>query len=180
MKSLVAPIICAVVYAVVFSCAQAEEISIENRERLTRQEKSGLRHYERGNYAEAFESLSATAVRGMKRSQFYLAYMFFKGQHVEQSVLLGMGWLGVAIESGEPEWIELYQSLYQRIPPEQHALIDAKVAQYVEKYGMVTQHVSCSRRPAAGSRRIESLCVKAIDKSYPIHPVETRPNQGAP
>ncbi len=96
---------------------------------MYKQESTGLRYYERGNYAKAFENLSATAARGFKESQYILAFLFLKGQHVETSLVLGMGWLGVAVESEDPEWIELYQSIYQRAPPEQQQLIDVKVEQ---------------------------------------------------
>jgi TPR repeat protein len=153
----------------------AQDISVESMERLERQETTGLRYYERGNYQKAFDNLSATAVRGLKQSQYMLAFMFLKGQHVDQSIVLGMAWLGVAIESGEPEWIELYDSLYQRATPEQKVLIAAKVAQYIEQYGMSAQNVSCSRRPVAGSRRAESRCLKQAEKPYPLFPVELKP-----
>jgi TPR repeat protein len=151
------------------------EVAVEAVDKLYRQESAGLRYYGRGDYAKAFDSLSATAARGLKHSQYFLAFMFLKGQHVEQSIVLGMGWLGVAIESGEPEWIELYQSVYSRASTEQRAAIDAKVAQYVEQYGMETQNVSCSRRPEAGSRKVESRCIKADTKISPLFPVERKP-----
>jgi hypothetical protein len=155
--------------------AMAQDFELEDLEKLDRQEKSGLRYYERGDYEAAFEALSGTAVRGLKPSQYILSFMFLKGQYVDQSVLLGMAWLGVAKESQEPEWMELYQSVYQRLPPEQQAIVDAKVAQYVGRYGMTAQNVSCSRRPVAGSRRMESNCIKADGKASPIYPVEMAP-----
>lgn len=144
-------------------------------EKLDRQEKAGLRHYNRGEYQAAFEALSGTAVRGLKPSQYILAFMFLKGQYVDQSALLGLAWLGVAKESQDPEWMEMYQNLYQRLPPEQQVIVDAKVAQYVEKYGTATQNVSCSRQPVIGSRRMESNCIKADGKVSPIYPVEMKP-----
>jgi TPR repeat protein len=155
--------------------ATGQEVGFENLERLGRQETAGLRHYGRGNYEKAFESLSATAVRGMKESQYILSFMFLKGQHVDQSVQLGMAWLRVAIESGDPEWIELYRSLYDRLPEDQRQPVAERVARYIRQYGLVTQHVTCSRRPAAGSRRIESRCVKDTEQTYPLYPVELKP-----
>jgi TPR repeat protein len=148
---------------------------VEDLEKLDRQEKTGLRYYDRGDYQAAFNDLSGTAVRGLKPSQYILAFMFLKGQYVDQSLLLGMAWLGVAKESQDPEWMELYQSIYQRLSPEQQAIVDAKVAQYVEQYGMATQNVSCSRQPVAGSRRMESNCIKIDGKTSPIFPVELKP-----
>lgn len=165
----------AILFCLASTATAAQSFELEDLERLDRQEKSGLRYYEQGDYPSAFEALSGTAVRGLKPSQYILSFMFLKGQYVDQSVLLGMAWLGVAKESQEPEWMELYQSIYQQLPPEQQAIVDAKVAQYVERYGMTAQNVSCSRRPVAGSRRVESNCIKSDGKASPIYPVETKP-----
>ena len=165
--------IVAVLACLVVVSARAQEV--EDLEKLDRQERAGLRNYDRGNYEAAFESLSGTAVRGFKTSQYILAFMFLKGQYVDQSLLLGMAWLGVAKESGDPEWLELYQNLYSQLPPNQQAIVDARVAQYVEKYGMATQNVSCSRQPVAGSRRAETNCIKIDGKVSPIYPVELKP-----
>ncbi len=40
---------------------------------------------------------------GLKEAQYYLDFMYLKGQHVQQSVGLGMAWLGVACETKIPE-----------------------------------------------------------------------------
>ena len=157
--------------------AFGQDSKLESVERLYKQESTGLRHYNSGNYEKAFENLSVTGARGFKESQYILAFMFLKGQHVEASLVLGMGWLGVAIESEEPEWIELYDSIHQQTSPEQQQLIDAKVGEYVSQYGKVTQNVTCSRRQSAGTRRIESRCIKDTEKLYPIYPVELTPEQ---
>jgi hypothetical protein len=175
MKATTPQIACALILACLAAAANGQDSKIESVERLYKQESTGLRHYDRGNFEKAFENLSTTAARGFKESQYILAFMFLKGQHVESSLVLGMGWLGVAIESEDPEWIELYQSIYQRASPEQRQLIDVKVAQYVEQFGLVTQNVTCSRRSSAGTRRIESRCIKDAEKVSPIYPVELGP-----
>jgi hypothetical protein len=95
--------------AVTAACGQ--DGKLESVERLYKQESTGLRHYDRGNYEKAFENLSTTAARGFKESQYILAFMFLKGQHVKSSLVLGMGWLGVAIESEEPEWVGINPSI---------------------------------------------------------------------
>ncbi|MEQ9564010.1 MAG: hypothetical protein RLN69_15935, partial [Woeseiaceae bacterium] len=98
----------AILFCLASTATAAQRFELEDLERLDRQEKSGLRYYEQGDYPSAFEALSGTAVRGLKPSQYILSFMFLKGQYVDQSVLLGMAWLGVAKESQEPEWMELY------------------------------------------------------------------------
>ena len=143
---------------------------------LYQREEAGLRHYERGDYDRAFGHLSETGIRGLKKSQYILAFMFMKGQHVEKSTLLAMAWLGVAKESGEKEWVDLYNSIYELATPVQKTMIDAKVAQYVAWYGGTAQNVECSKRHATvGSRRVESNCVKIEGPRYEIHPIELRP-----
>jgi len=44
--------------------------------------------------------------------------MFLKGQYVEQSTLIGMGWLGVAIEAEVEEWEDLFKDIYSKTPLE--------------------------------------------------------------
>ena len=151
--------------------AQQESIA-----HLYQKQDAGLRHYERGDFDKAFEDLSETAIRGLKKSQYILAFMFMKGQHVNKSTLLAMGWLGVAKESGDQEWIDLYKSIYDLTTPAQQSMIDAKVAQYVDWYGMVSQNVECSKRHATvGSRRKEARCLKVEGPRYDLHPVELTP-----
>jgi hypothetical protein len=172
MKATTLQIVCALILACLADAAYSQDGKVESVDRLYKQESTGLRHYDRGNYEKAFENLSTAASRGFKESQYILAFMFLKGQHVETSLVLGMGWLGVAIESEEPEWIELYNSIYQRATAEQQQLIDVKVSQYIQQFGLVAQNVTCSRRPSAGTRRIESRCIKDAEKVSPIYPVE--------
>ena len=140
---------------------------------MYKNETSGIKQYDRGNYDRAFELLSETAIQGLKKSQYLLAFMFLKGEHVDKNILLGMAWLGVAKESEDEEWVELYDNMYSRANEAQQAMIDAKVNQYVERYGMSATNVTCARAQAAGSRRYEMRCLKTgLPNTDPI-PVET-------
>ena len=49
---------------------------------LYKNEASGIQQYERGEHDKAFELLSETAVQGLKDSQYVMAFMFLKGEHV--------------------------------------------------------------------------------------------------
>ena len=155
----------------VLSAAEFESIP-----HLYQREEAGLRHYERENFDEAFEALSHTAIRGLKKSQYIIAFMFMKGQHVEKSTLLAMGWLGVASESGDQEWVDLYNNIYEKLTPQQQQIVDAKVEQYVAWYGMAAQNVQCSKRHSTvGTRRREARCIKVEGKEYEIIPIELTP-----
>ena len=137
-----------------------------------------MRHYERGDFANAFDDLSHTAVRGLKRSQYMLSFMFMKGQHVNKSTLLALGWLGVAKESGEREWVEQFDKIYAVLTPQQQQIVDSKVQQYVDWYGMAAQNVQCSKRHSTvGSRRRQATCLKVEGERYEIHPIELTPGQ---
>lgn len=124
------------------------------------QEKWGIIEYQRGNYKEAFEKLSELAALGYKESQYALAFMFLKGQHVEQSTLIGMGWLGVASEAGYPEWVELFDKLYNASTKTDQARFDRIIKDYTTKFGMKAQKVSCRKRTRQQSRRVTLDCIK--------------------
>ena len=141
-------------------------------EMLYRREASGLKQYDRGDYEGAFEMLSETAVQGLKKSQYILAFMFLKGEHVDKNILLGMAWMGVAKESKDREWVEQFDNFYSKFNEAQQAMVDAKVNQYIERYGISATNVTCDRIQAAGSRRYEVRCIKTgVPNSNPI-PVE--------
>ena len=141
-------------------------------ELMYKREASGLKQYDRGDYEAAFEQLSETAIQGLKKSQYILAFMFLKGEYVDKNILLGMAWLGVAAESEDKEWVEQYNNLYANFNEAQQAMVDAKVNQYIERYGLSKTNVTCERLQAAGSRRYETRCIKTgLPTADPV-PVE--------
>jgi TPR repeat protein len=153
-----------------FAAAEAERAFEEQIDRWYEAEADGLRNYDRGDYAKAYDTLAFTAVRGLKRSQYILGFMYLKGQHVDKSILTGMGWLGVASESGDSEWQDLYDSMYEMLAPEHRPTVDAKVQEFIAKYGSDTQGVSCTRSKAAGSRRLQTRCRK-VEGIYNVFPI---------
>ncbi len=151
--------------------ATAEMYESDRIRAIYEKESSGVRAYTAGNYESAFQILSDTASKGMKESQYLLSLMFMKGEGVDKSILIGLGWLGVAIESGNKEWNKTFNTVYESMSNAQRAMIDDKVKDYVAKYGGVVQGVTCANRTAAGSRRIELRCDKAVG-NYPHHEIE--------
>ncbi len=144
-------------------------------ELMYQNEGRGLTQYNEGNFDSAFGLLSETAVQGLKKSQYILAFMFLKGEHVDKSILLGMGWLGVAKESGEKEWTELYDNMYLRANETQQAMIDEKVNQYIGLYGLDVSNITCRRSQVTGSRRYEIRCIKVGGVNTNPVPVEMHP-----
>jgi TPR repeat protein len=142
---------------------------------MYKNEDSGLAAYEKGDFDSAFNLLSETAVQGLKKSQYIMAFMFLRGEHVDKSILLGMAWLGVAKESGEDEWVELYDNMMSRANPTQQAMIEEKVSQYVSLYGMSRMNLTCKRAQVTGSRRYEMRCIKVGGVDTDPTPVELKP-----
>ena len=147
---------------------QSEIVALYDRER------SGMRAYQAGDYESAFELLSVTATKGLKESQYLVALMLLKGQGVGKSTLAGLAWLGVAIESGNEEWLDTFNMMYESLNQEQRAMIDAAVKRFVDKYGGSVQGVSCSKRPLAGSHRAELRCSKSegISPDHEFEPMQ--------
>jgi TPR repeat protein len=137
-------------------------------------ETSGIRAYQSADYKTAFGILSDTATKGLKESQYLVALMFMKGEGVKQSMLIGLGWLGVAKESGNEEWISSFDTLYGALSEKQRAMVDEQVRRYTEKFGGRTQGVTCSRRTSVGSRQVRLLCNK-VAGSYPDYEIELVP-----
>jgi hypothetical protein len=54
-------------------------------------EANGIKSYKNGNYKKVFEYLKTPATWGYKGSQYTIAFMFLKGQYIQQSTLMGMG-----------------------------------------------------------------------------------------
>jgi len=125
-----------------------------------RKERQGIKQYEKGKYKSAFNNLSKLAAWGYKDSQYVLAFMFLKGQHVEQSTLIGMAWLALAAESGREDWISLYDKLYAAASVNDKNKFDLLIKNYKAKFGMKAQRVTCSKRPNSTSNKIITACIK--------------------
>lgn len=134
-------------------------------------ERIAIKHYLEGDYASAFEALSQNALWGYKESQYFLAFMFLKGQHVQQSTVLGMAWLGVAKETGRKDWEAQYDQFYAAAPPDLKTKIDKKLAEYVSKFGLKAQNMTCSKTPSLDSARPRVRCHKS-ERLSPMHELE--------
>ncbi|MFT6507750.1 MAG: TPR repeat protein [Colwellia polaris] len=141
------------------SCKSTDSIRKTTRS-LEVKEITGMTQYKKGNYEQAFHLLKEPAAWGYKGSQYALAFMFLKGQYVEQSVLLGMGWLGVAKEANVRKWNEQYDDFYAFETPAIQNEIDTIVAEYIRRYGLSSQHVTCRKSINTSSNRVDVKCHK--------------------
>jgi hypothetical protein len=153
-----------------FSCKSTNTVT-KNTMFLELKEINGIKKYEKGDYEDAFNLLKEPAAWGYKSSQYALAFMFLKGNYVQQSTLLGMGWLGVAKEANVKEWTDQYNAFYMASTEKQK--IDKIVEEYIKRYGLISQDVTCNKGINA-SRRIDIKCHKYGGASviYPVDLVE--------
>jgi TPR repeat protein len=137
-------------------------------------EISGIKSYQKGEYKKSFELLKIPATWGYKGSQYMIAFMFLKGQHVQQSTLLGMAWLAVATEMETEDWSDQYRALYSSSPPKQKLKIDKIVEEYIRRYGMKSQHVICKKSATIRTRKVKHVCSKSdrLSTIYEIDLVE--------
>ena len=141
------------------SCASSGLIT-KTQNSLALKEINGLKYYKRGEFEKAFSFLKEPAAWGYKGAQYALAFMFLKGQHVEQSTLLGMGWLGVAKEANVKDWNDQYMSIYASGTEAEKLKFDKIVKVYISRYGLVAQHVTCGRSTSATTRMFKIDCYK--------------------
>ena len=155
-----------------FSCKSTDTVR-KTTTSLGFKEISGVKQYDKGNYEDAFNLLKEPAAWGYKGSQYVLAFMFLKGNYVQQSTLLGMGWLGVAKEANVKEWTEQYDNFYAAATEQQKDKIDAIVTEYIKRYGLKSQDVTCKKGINA-QRRLALECHKSNGLSilYPVELVE--------
>lgn len=123
-------------------------------------EVNGIKSYKNGDFEAAFNYLKEPAAWGYKGSQYAIAFMFLKGQHVQQSTLLGMGWLGVATEANVQEWSEQYATFYAAASAEEQAEFDRLRALYIERFGLAAQNVTCTKSQSTTTRRVNVSCHK--------------------
>ncbi len=128
-------------------------------------EKSGIKHYKKQNYKQAYEKFIVSAKWGLKHAQYFLGVMYLKGQYVKQSTLVGTAWVGVANEQKVVEWDKTYNEVYQMLTDEQKTRIDKEVKIYISKYGLKANELDCSSNPAKSPENYMLFCkVKSISK----------------
>lgn len=141
----------------VVSC-KSNDVVYKTTYSLELKEYKGVQSYQSGDYKEAFELLKEPAAWGYKSAQYALAFMFLKGQHVKQSTLLGMGWLGVAKEANVKEWTQQFNGFYAASSSEDRLRFDNIVDLYIERYGLKAQDITCTKTNKLGSRQRVISC----------------------
>jgi hypothetical protein len=159
---------------VITSGCQSTGIQTKHLSSLELDEINGIKSYQKGEYEKSFELLKTPATWGYKGAQYTIAFMFLKGHHVQQSTLMGMGWLGVATEMETEDWSEQYRNFYSSATSEQQLKIDGIVKEYIKRYGMKSQNITCTKSSTVLSRRIQHSCHRSerISTVYEVDLVE--------
>ncbi|PKI16276.1 sel1 repeat family protein [Colwellia sp. 12G3] len=148
------------VLTILLSSCASSDVMRKTTYSLEVKEYNGIKHYKNGDYEKAFNFLKEPAAWGYKGSQYAIAFMFLKGEHVEQSTLLGMGWLGVAKEANVKNWTEQYNTFYNSATKEQKIKFDQIKDIYIHRYGLVAQDITCRKSTSAKSKRVKVDCHK--------------------
>jgi hypothetical protein len=162
-----------VLIILISSCASLD-VTRKTTYSLEVKEFNGIKHYKNGNYEKAFNLLKEPAAWGYKGSQYVIAFMFLKGEYVEQSTLLGMGWFGVAEEANVKNWTEQYNAFYNAATRDQKLKFDKIKNIYIQRYGLVAQRITCRKSTSAKSKIVKVDCHKydGISVLYEIDLVE--------
>jgi TPR repeat protein len=166
--------VAAVLALSLLSGCRSTPVNLYSDNTMKKKEYNGIKAYKKGLYEQAFYDLQEPASLGYKSAQYTLAFMFLKGQYLEQSTKLGMGWLGVAAEAGVENWSQQYDTFYAAATIEQKQQIDATVALYIERFGVKAQKMTCRRSTTARRTfgEIKVDCSKR-DAAVTVYEVDT-------
>jgi hypothetical protein len=89
--------------------------------------------------------LKELAAPAYKDSQYHLAFMFLKGQHVKQSTLIEMSWLALAAKSGRKNWISQFDKFHSFATTEEQLKFDEIIRNYKSKLGFKVQQIICRK-----------------------------------
>jgi len=169
MRSILTVIIFSLLCGEIF--AETKRISVTS---LDRSVNRGVKYYRKGNYKRAYEELLRPAQLGRKNAQYFLGFLYLKGQHVPQSITTGLASPGVANEIEGGEWRKTYDLVYGQLNAEERMLVDDEVELYISFYGVDEQKINCTLRARPGSRKRKIVCDPRLNVKKPIYDIEGR------
>lgn len=134
---------------------------------LISEEKKAVRLYKKGKYKKAYGLFRETGFTwGLKDSQYYLAFMYLKGQYVDQDIIMGLGLLGVANEAPIKSRLDLFEEIYSKLSQTQKTEVDEKIEELTLQIGVDAKNIKCVETQEVGSRRPLIRCdfyMRSID-----------------
>ena len=121
----------------------------------------GIWLFNRGKYAEALPLLLVAARRGFKDAQSRVGYIYLQGLGgIPRSDVKGIGWLSVAASGNARRAARQYfRALWDSIPAEHLARMEAVVEEYQELYGGEAHGVTCRYRRGGRGYLKEMKCL---------------------
>ena len=124
----------------------------------------GLDLYGKKRYDDALPHLQVAAENGFDQAQARLGGLYLYGLGVDRSDLKGLAWLGTAAhESEDPNILELFATVWEKVPENAAPQVQAIIDQYVERYG-VDPSDQCRKSRQAGSHIAKATCI--FDDKY--------------
>ena len=141
----------------------------EEIENTYRAKNQGEALYRAGKYEEALPYLRFAAERGFKESQSQLGSIYVNGLGgVEQDLVQGVGWLGVAASGKtEPDIKKLYKKIREQIPAQHNATLDDIVQKFKQNYDGSLTRVVCELVSRAATNTKELRCRFLDEGNYP-------------
>jgi hypothetical protein len=115
------------------------------------------------NYDKAFKNFLIASKLGHKSAQYSLALLYMEGLGTKQDYAQAYLWLNLAAESDIKKWVRMKDKIHNSLSVEQRASLRPHVDLYIEKYGSVTQEISCSKTTSINSHKKHIQCVKKLD-----------------
>jgi len=129
--------------------------------------KSAMMLYKNNKYVKALPALELFARRGDKMAQYIVGTMYLNAQGSEQDLMKSYAWLTVANEQKSKVWLKPLEMLNEKLPSDYLVLAKEEGLNYVDKFGITTQRLSCKNIKVIGSRSKSHHCKKLqVKKGY--------------
>lgn len=147
---------------------EADLVPADEIENTYRARQQGAELFRAEKYQEAVPYLTFAAERGFKGAQMQLGQIYFQGLGgVEQDLVQGIGWLGVAA-SGKtnPRTKKVYERARGNFPKEQDAAVQNVVDSFIQNYDGRRTRVTCDHTTVGGhTKRVQ--CRFIDESNYP-------------
>ena len=143
-------------------------VPAEEIENTYRARKQGVQLFRAEKYQEAVPYLTFAAERGFKGAQMQLGQIYFRGLGgVEQDLVQGIGWLGVAASGNtNPRTKRVYETARKNIPKEHDETVRNIVETFIQNYDGRRTRVICDHARVGGHTKTVQ-CRFIDESSYP-------------
>ena len=95
---------------------------------------AGMSAYRVKDYERALAEFQASAIEGHETAQFNLGVLYYRGEGVEKDLVKAFGWIELATQRGDPDFVEAQEVLILLMTHEQIS------GGYAWAGGLATEH----------------------------------------